>query len=285
MSELDISERRKPQDGRITVKTSMRIVDLRISTLPTINGEKIVMRVLDRQSAVQRVDDLKLSVNNREQLLNVMTKPQGIVLATGPTGSGKSTTLYALLQHNASSEKNYVTIEDPVEFHVDMAGQVPVRERIGLNFSMILRAVLRQDPDVILLGEIRDSETADVAFQAALTGHQVFSTLHTNSAIATIARLFDLGLKPYVVATALEAIIAQRLLRRVCQHCKLEDVAQEDIIRKLGPVFSRLLGKNIILGKGCEKCQNGYSGRIGIHEVLVFDNYLRGLISTRASKQ
>jgi type II secretory ATPase GspE/PulE/Tfp pilus assembly ATPase PilB-like protein/DNA-binding response OmpR family regulator len=283
MSELDISERRKPQDGRITVKTSMRIVDLRISTLPTINGEKIVMRVLDRQSSVQRVDDLKLSAGNLERLLNVMTKPQGIVLATGPTGSGKTTTLYALLQHNASSEKNYVTIEDPVEFHVDMAGQVPVRDRIGLNFSTILRAVLRQDPDVILLGEIRDSETAEVAFHAALTGHQVFSTLHTNSAIATIARLLDLGLKPYVIATALEAIIAQRLLRRVCQYCKHETLSQEEAIRKLGPVFAPLQGKSVFAGKGCDKCLRGYQGRVGVHEVLVFDDQLRGLISKGVS--
>ncbi|MGH8352715.1 MAG: ATPase, T2SS/T4P/T4SS family, partial [Pseudomonas sp.] len=204
MAELDITERRRPQDGRITVKTPMRIVDLRISTLPTINGEKIVMRVLERQSAAQSLEDMGFSPHNLRRLLHVVSKPQGIILATGPTGSGKTTTLYALLQHEASSEKNYVTIEDPVEFHVDLAGQVPVRERIGLSFASILRAILRQDPDVILLGEIRDEETADVAFHAALTGHMVFSTLHTNSAAATLARLLDLGLKPYVLASALE---------------------------------------------------------------------------------
>ncbi|HBC37218.1 MAG TPA: secretion system protein E, partial [Marinobacter adhaerens] len=213
-------ERRKPQDGRITVKTPMRIVDLRISTLPTINGEKVVMRVLERQSSAQSLEDLGLSEHNLKRLLHVIAKPQGIILATGPTGSGKTTTLYALLQHNASPERNYVTIEDPVEFHVDMAGQVPVKERIGLNFASVLRAILRQDPDVILLGEIRDEETADVAFHAAMTGHLVYSTLHTSSAAATVARLLDLGLKPFVLASALEAIIAQRLVRKICAHCR-----------------------------------------------------------------
>lgn len=208
MAEMDITERRRPQDGRITVKTPMRIVDLRIATLPTINGEKVVMRVLERQSSAQSLPDLGLSDYNLNRLMYVVAKPQGIILATGPTGSGKTTTLYALLQHNASSERNYVTIEDPVEFHVDMAGQVPIKDRIGLDFATVLRAILRQDPDVILLGEIRDEETADVALHAAMTGHLVYSTLHTSSAAATVARLLDLNLKPYVVASALEAIIA-----------------------------------------------------------------------------
>lgn len=278
MAELDITERRRPQDGRITVKTPMRIVDLRISTLPTINGEKVVMRVLERQSAAQSLEDLGLSPHNLRRLLHVVNKPQGIILATGPTGSGKTTTLFALLQHEASSEKNYVTIEDPVEFHVDLAGQVPVRERIGLSFASVLRAILRQDPDVILLGEIRDEETADVAFHAALTGHLVFSTLHTNSAAATIARLFDLGLKPYVLASALEAIIAQRLVRRICPYCREPVHPSEECRRSLGLEFLAP-DMQFFQGKGCNQCNQGYRGRIGIHEVLTMSDRMRDAIS------
>lgn len=282
MAELDITERRRPQDGRITVKTPMRIVDLRISTLPTINGEKVVMRVLERQSAAQSLEDLGLSENNLRRLLHVVSKPQGIILATGPTGSGKTTTLFALLQHGATPQKNYVTIEDPVEFHVDLAGQVPVRERIGLSFASILRAILRQDPDVILLGEIRDEETADVAFHAALTGHVVFSTLHTNSAAATIARLLDLGLKPFVVASALEAIIAQRLVRRICPHCREPDDPPEAMRRSLGVEFldPKL---RFYRGRGCNRCSQGFKGRVGIHEVLVMSNALRDAIASGES--
>jgi type II secretory ATPase GspE/PulE/Tfp pilus assembly ATPase PilB-like protein/DNA-binding response OmpR family regulator len=282
MAELDITERRKPQDGRITVKTPMRIVDLRISTLPTINGEKVVMRVLERQSSAQSLEDLGLSDHNLHRLMHVVAKPQGIILATGPTGSGKTTTLYALLQHNATSERNYVTIEDPVEFHVDMAGQVPVKDRIGLDFASVLRAILRQDPDVILLGEIRDHETADVAFHAAMTGHLVYSTLHTSSAAGTVARLLDLGLKPFVVASSLEAIIAQRLVRRICGHCRQEVAPPTETLRQLGPQF---LDSDIVFyeGQGCNKCHKGYSGRAAIHEVLTINEELRVAITEGAS--
>ncbi|MDO8695498.1 MAG: ATPase, T2SS/T4P/T4SS family [Pseudomonas sp.] len=282
MAELDITERRRPQDGRITVKTPMRIVDLRISTLPTINGEKIVMRVLERQSAAQSLEDMGFSPHNLKRLLHVVSKPQGIILATGPTGSGKTTTLYALLQHEASSQKNYVTIEDPVEIQVDMAGQVPVRERIGLSFATILRAILRQDPDVILLGEIRDEETADVAFHAALTGHMVFSTLHTSSATATIARLLDLGLKPYVLASALEAIIAQRLVRRICLSCREPTTPSSELLARLGPDFLEP-GLLFFHGRGCDQCHQGFKGRVAIHEVLTMNNALRDAITQSAS--
>ncbi|MEC7728597.1 MAG: ATPase, T2SS/T4P/T4SS family [Pseudomonadota bacterium] len=282
MAELDITERRKPQDGRITVKTPMRIVDLRISTLPTINGEKVVMRVLERQSSAQSLGDLGLSDHNLKRLMHVVAKPQGIILATGPTGSGKTTTLYALLQHNASPERNYVTIEDPVEFHVDMAGQVPVKERIGLNFASVLRAILRQDPDVILLGEIRDEETADVAFHAAMTGHLVYSTLHTSSAAATVARLLDLGLKPFVLASALEAIIAQRLVRRICTHCREQTPPPSEVLNQLGPQFQ---SPDLVFyrGRGCGKCHKGYKGRVAIHEVLTMNEDLRIAITEGAS--
>ena len=283
MSELDITERRRPQDGRITVKTPMRIVDLRISTLPTINGEKIVMRMLDRNSSVHRLDDLGFAEIEKNKIINVVSKPQGIILATGPTGSGKTTTLYSLLQHNATAEKNYVTLEDPVEYYMDMAGQVMIKEKIGLDFSTVLRAILRQDPDVILIGEIRDFDTAEVAFHAALTGHLVYSTLHTNSAFATIARLLDLGLKPYVVATALEAIIAQRLVRKICKHCIEEEEVSVDIEHKLGPIF-KVEKSKYYKGKGCVKCNNtGYMGRVAIYEVVIPTENMRHLISSGGS--
>ena len=282
MSELDISERRHPQDGRITVKTPMRMVDLRISTLPTINGEKVVMRILDRNSAVHSLAKLGFSPIDLPRVTDMVARPQGIILATGPTGSGKTTTLYSLLQHDATPDKNYVTIEDPVEYYLDMAGQVLVREKIGLTFPSILRALLRQDPDVILLGEIRDFETAEVAFHAALTGHLVFSTLHTNSAIATIARLFDLGLKPYVVATALEGIIAQRLVRQICPLCREEAPVDSQLRDRLGPVFAGL--SRAYRGKGCPACHgSGYKGRVGLYEVLTLDDDLRDRIGSGAS--
>jgi type II secretory ATPase GspE/PulE/Tfp pilus assembly ATPase PilB-like protein/DNA-binding NarL/FixJ family response regulator len=283
MSELDISERRRPQDGRITVKTPLRIVDLRISTLPTINGEKVVMRILDRNSAVKSIEGLGFAPADLKKVLNMVDKPQGLILATGPTGSGKTTTLYGLVQHNADPGKNYVTIEDPVEYYLDMAGQVLIKEKIGLTFPIVLRSILRQDPDVILLGEIRDLETAEVAFHAALTGHLVYSTLHTNSAVATIARLFDLGLKPYVVATALEGIIAQRLVRRICDDCSEPVTPAPELLARLGPLFEPSKIK-VSRGRGCAKCHGaGYRGRLGIYEVLVPDEKMRHLIASGAS--
>ncbi len=282
MSELDISERRRPQDGRITVKTPMRMVDLRISTLPTINGEKVVMRILDRNSTVHSLEKLGFSSIDLPRVADMVAKPQGIILATGPTGSGKTTTLYSLLQHDATPDKNYVTIEDPVEYYLDMAGQVLVREKIGLTFPAILRALLRQDPDVVLLGEIRDFETAEVAFHAALTGHLVYSTLHTNSAVATIARLFDLGLKPYVVATALEGIIAQRLVRGVCPDCRAEAAPDPAVRARLGPMFGAI--DTVWRGQGCPTCHGtGLKGRVGIYEVLTLDNETRDRIGSGAS--
>ncbi|MDD4928827.1 MAG: ATPase, T2SS/T4P/T4SS family [Gallionella sp.] len=283
MAEMDISERRRPQDGRITVKTPLRVVDLRISTLPTINGEKVVMRILDRNSAIVGLDGLGFSPSDLQKILNMVDKPQGLVLTTGPTGSGKTTTLYALLQHNASPTKNYVTIEDPVEYYMDQAGQVLIKEKIGLTFPVVLRTILRQDPDVILLGEIRDFETAEVAFHAALTGHLVFSTLHTNSAVATLSRLFDLGLKPYVVATALEGIVAQRLTRKICSHCRESAPSTPELLARLGPLFTEY-PITAFKGRGCEHCNGtGYKGRIGIYEVLVLNDQMRHLINSDAT--
>jgi type II secretory ATPase GspE/PulE/Tfp pilus assembly ATPase PilB-like protein/FixJ family two-component response regulator len=283
MAELDISERRRPQDGRLAVKTPKRVVDLRVSTLPTVNGEKIVMRILDRNSAVLRIDALGFGPRELAKIRHACDKPQGIVLATGPTGSGKTTTLYSLLQGNATPDKNYITIEDPVEYYLDSAGQVLVREKIGLTFPLILRSILRQDPDVLLIGEIRDFETAEVAFHAALTGHQVFSTLHTNSALATISRLYDLGLKPFVVAAALEAIIAQRLVRQICPHCRTEIAPDAELLQRLGGQFS-LTANRVFKGAGCPECHHtGYRGRIGLYEVLAIDTHLRHLIASEAA--
>lgn len=284
MAEMDIAERRRPQDGRITVKTPMRIVDLRISTLPTINGEKVVMRLLDRNAAIHKISDLGFAPTEQVKVERLTEKPQGIILATGPTGSGKTNTLYSLLQQNANPGKNYVTIEDPVEFYMDMAGQVHIREQIGLTFPAVLRSILRQDPDVILLGEIRDFETAEVAFHAALTGHLVFSTLHTNSAVATVARLFDLGLKPYVIASAIEGIIAQRLVRKVCEHCRETVTPPAEIVDRLGPLFAPENLPQTFQGAGCRHCAgSGYKGRTGLFEVLVPDEELRHLMTSGAS--
>ncbi len=282
MAELDISERRRPQDGRLAVKTPKRVVDLRVSTLPTINGEKIVMRILDRNAAVVRLDGLGFNPDDLGAINHACAKPQGIILATGPTGSGKTTTLYSLLQSTATSEKNYLTIEDPVEYYLDTAGQVLVREKIGMTFPLILRAILRQDPDVLLIGEIRDFETAEVAFHAALTGHQVFSTLHTNSALASVSRLFDLGLKPFVIATALEAVIAQRLVRRCCEFCRAEVEPDAQMLKLLAGRFASGITK-AYKGAGCPACHgSGYKGRLGLYELLVPDNHLRHLIATVA---
>jgi len=285
MAEMDISERRRPQDGRITVKTPMRIIDLRISSLPMINGEKVVMRILDRNASIKSLDKLGFNEINLKKVSRLVSKPQGIILSTGPTGSGKTTTLYSLLQHGVTSEKNYVTIEEPVEYYMDAAGQVNIKGKIDLTFPVVLRAILRQDPDVILLGEIRDFETAEVAFQAALTGHLVFSTLHTNSSIATIARLFDLGLKPYIIASSLEGVISQRLVRKICPNCKQEETDNQDAIQQLGDLFMASHIKTY-KGQGCDKCGNtGYHGRVCLYEILIPNEEMRDLISIQANQR
>ena len=283
MSDLDIAERRRPQDGRITVKTSSRMVDMRISTLPTINGEKIVFRILDKNAAIRDVSDIGLVEEDLKKALRIIEMPQGIVLTTGPTGSGKTSTLYSLLRKGAKITKNFTTIEDPVEYYMNMAEQVNVKEGIGLGFSTVLRSILRQDPNVIMLGEIRDHETAEVAFHASLTGHLVLSTLHTNSAIASITRLLDMGIKSYVIADALVGIIAQRLVRRICPHCKTDDHPSEDLLRALKINNGETI--NAKKGAGCRKCNNsGYKGRLGIFEIFVVDSEMRRMMRGNASE-
>ena len=285
MSELDISERRKPQDGRVTVKTSSRMVDMRISTLPTINGEKIVLRILDRNAAIMDIEKLGFSDKDLEIVSRFIDLPQGLVLVTGPTGSGKTSTLYSLLLQGATITKNFTTIEDPVEYFMSMAEQVHIREKIGLGFPVILRSLLRQDPNVIMLGEIRDFETAEVAFHAALTGHLVLSTLHTNSTISSIIRLRDMGVKSYVIAEALSGVVSQRLVRKICPQCKVDYEPSEKVLQALRLDKNRL-SFTPQKGAGCEHCnQTGYKGRNGIFEVLQINEELKRIIHHAGADQ
>ena len=284
MSELDIAERRKPQDGRVTVKTSSKMVDMRISTLPTINGEKVVLRILDRNSSIKDVSALGLSDEDLSRISQLTAQPQGILLSTGPTGSGKTTTLYSLLRKDATTTKNYTTIEDPVEYYMSMAGQVHIREKIGLSFPVVLRALLRQDPNVIMLGEIRDFETAEVTFHAAMTGHLVLSTLHTNSAVASIVRLRDMGVKPYVISEALIGILAQRLVRTICPECRMDDNPPDELLQALG-LEPGSLDFTPQKGAGCDRCgQTGYKGRTGVFEVFQIDGELKKMIHRDATE-
>ncbi|MBI5233133.1 MAG: Flp pilus assembly complex ATPase component TadA [Deltaproteobacteria bacterium] len=279
LSKMDISERRKPQDGRITLKTSTRIVDLRVSSMPTINGEKIVMRILDKGAAIKKIAELGMLPNDLQRLDVVIKKPQGILISTGPTGSGKTTLLYSILHEMLKTTKNYETIEDPVEYFLEDVSQVYVRDNVGLSFASILRATLRQDPDVILVGEIRDYETADVAFKAAMTGHMVLTSLHTNSTIASITRLIDIGAKPYVIASAVEGIVAQRLVRKVCPYCSFKSPPGKEALNLL-KIPGDFLGE-VVAGKGCPKCNNsGYLGRTGLYEVFAMNDEFRQMITT-----
>ncbi len=284
MAELDISERRRPQDGRITVKTPSKMVDIRLSCLPTINGEKVVFRILDRNSAIKNVEELGFSHEDKVIITRLINRPQGCILTTGPTGSGKTSTLYSLMQENATITKNYTTIEDPVEYFMSMAEQVMVKEKIGLSFPLILRAILRQDPNVIMLGEIRDFETAEVAFHAALTGHTVLSTIHTNGSIPTITRLRDMGIQPYVIGEALNGIVAQRLVRKLCDHCKEAVALPRETLDALGvnagseafPAFQE---------RGCDHCnQTGFKGRTGLFELFSVTYEIKQLINSAASE-
>ena len=280
LARMDISERRRPQDGRITVKAGTRIVDLRVSSLPTINGEKIVMRILDKSSAIKRLDELGVLPDDLKKVSIISKKPQGVIIATGPTGSGKTTMLYSLLAAMMNPSKNFETIEEPIEYFLEEANQVAIHEKIGLSFAQVLRATMRQDPDVILVGEVRDFETADTAFKAALTGHMVLTSLHTNSAIASITRLIDMGIKPYILASALEGIIAQRLVRHICENCR-EEVVPDPEQSALLRIPDGFFGGRVWQGAGCARCNNtGYKGRLGIYEIFLMTDEYRQLIGT-----
>lgn len=280
LAKMDIAERRVPQDGRITVKSGTRMVDLRVSTMPTINGEKVVMRILDKNAAIKQVAELGVGKGNLAKINTLLTKPQGIIIATGPTGSGKTTLLYSLLNDMMRTTKNFETIEDPVEYFLEGASQVHIREKMGMTFASALRSTLRQDPDVILVGEIRDYDTADVAFKAALTGHMVLTTLHTNNAIASITRLLDMGVKPYLIASAIEGIIAQRLVRTICGQCAAPKPADKNLVNTLN-LAPGMLPDELSVGVGCGRCnQTGYTGRIGIFETFLMNDDFRQFISS-----
>ncbi len=286
MANLDIAERRMPQDGRIPLTVNGQPVDLRVSVLPTMFGESIVMRVLDRSQV--ELDVEKLGMNEEEVRLfrQLIHKPHGIIIVTGPTGSGKTTTLYSALNELNDVSVKILTSEDPVEYDIDGLMQVQVNPEIGLTFARCLRAYLRQDPDIILVGEIRDLETAQISVQASLTGHLVFSTLHTNDAPSAIARLLDLGLEPFLVTATLEAVVAQRLVRKICVHCKTPFEPTEEMLMELDLKPEDVKGKQFYYGKGCDFCNNtGYRGRMGIFEIMVLDNELKDMINANASTQ
>ncbi|QDT36705.1 GspE/PulE family protein [Stratiformator vulcanicus] len=282
MAGLDISERRLPQDGRVHVMMDGRTLDLRVSILPMPAGEKVVIRILDNSSIRVALAELGFSSEVLESLEQQITRPNGIALVTGPTGSGKSTTLYAVLNEIASPEQNVCTVEDPVEYRLDTVNQFQANERIGLTFPTILRSLLRQDPDILMVGEIRDEETARVAVQAAMTGHLVLSTLHTNDAVGTVSRLIDMGIEGYLVAASLNMVLAQRLCRRVCPKCRMEYKPEKHMRNAVDAMGFEI--EKFYKGRGCKKCrQTGYSGRIAIHELLVVDEGLADLISDNPS--
>jgi type IV pilus assembly protein PilB len=282
MASLDISERRLPQDGRVHVALEGRKIDLRVSTFPTSRGEKTVIRVLDTKTVSLNLEDLGFAEDVLTEFRAHIHAPNGIVLATGPTGSGKSTTLYAALNAISSMDNNVCTVEDPIEYHLPLINQFQVQEKIGLTFSRALRTLLRQDPDVIMVGEIRDEETARTAIQAALTGHLVFSTLHTNDACSAVTRLVNMGIEPYLIGAALNMVLAQRLVRRICAKCR-QDYEPARTIRKaleqMGYDF-----ETFYRGVGCKSCRNtGFKGRIGVHELLMITDEIRDAIAASPS--
>ena len=277
ISKLDIAERRKPQDGAASFKTDKKEVDLRVSVLPTVNKERVVMRILDKSAGDVTLDELGFEPQDLEKLKKAVSSPQGMVLVTGPTGSGKTTTLYSILKHINKPEMNILTAEDPVEYELDGVGQVQVKESIGFGFEESLRSFLRQDPEVILVGEIRDQATVEIALKASLTGHLVFSTLHTNDAPSSITRLLNMGTPNYLISAALTLIMAQRLARKNCPECaEIDDNITPKILNDIGLATALHDRAKIYKGKGCDKCGNsGYKGRMGIYEILLVDRDLK----------
>jgi len=282
MSNLDISERRLPQDGKVSVIVAGRTIDLRVSVLPTSCGEKVVIRILDSKSIIRGLERLGMEPDVCEEFHKQIKAPHGILLVTGPTGSGKSTTLYSALCQMDGEKLNISTVEDPVEYELGFCNQVQANEKIGLDFASALRSLLRQDPDIIMIGEIRDNQTARIAVQAALTGHLVLSTLHTNDAASSVTRLVNIGIDAYLIAASLNAVLAQRLVRKICPNCKTTHQVPENmkkLLEKSGADTSRLYH-----GTGCDGCRgSGYAGRVGIYELLVVDEYFRDVINNDPS--
>jgi len=282
MAGLNIAEKRLPQDGRIGLKIAGKDVDIRVSTVPTQFGERVVMRLLDKTATVLDLEQIGLQGTNLSVVEKLIQKPNGIVLVTGPTGSGKTTTLYSCLTRINTPDLNILTVEDPIEYQLAGIGQMQVNPKINFTFASGLRAILRQDPDVVMVGEIRDTETADIAIQASLTGHLVLSTLHTNDAAGAITRLFDMNIEPFLVASSLLAVMAQRLVRKLCPYCRVPYELSTTELEELGLNSKQVTSRRAYKpGNGCEHCQNGYSGRSGIHELLVINDEIRSLILQR----
>ena len=286
MANLDIAERRLPQDGRIELNVGGHPVDLRVSVLPTLFGESVVMRVLDRGVVSLDLNKIGMPAETLRNFRTVMQRPNGIVLVTGPTGSGKTTTLYSALSELNEIEDKLITTEDPVEYDIEGIVQVQIDSEIGNTFAHCLRSSLRQDPDRILVGEIRDTETAEIAVQASLTGHMVFSTLHTNDAPSTITRLRDMGVPPFLITATVEAILAQRLVRKICTLCKEEIIPTADLLADLEMTSDQLAGRKLFRGKGCDKCnRTGYKGRLGIYELMLMNDEMRDMIIRNCSTE
>jgi type IV pilus assembly protein PilB len=284
MSSLDIAERRLPQDGRMRVKVSGKDFDLRVSVLPTVHGEKVVLRVLDKTNLSASIDKLGLDAETFKQFKFAIDAPHGLILVTGPTGSGKTTTLYSALNELNNPIYNIVTVEDPVEFQIPGINQVPTKKDIGLTFANALRSILRQDPDIIMIGEIRDTETAEIAIEAALTGHQVLSTMHCNDAPGAIARLDDMGIAPFLISSSVILSCAQRLMRRICSHCKEPVTYPPKMFEDLGIDPATFDGVQLYRGRGCDRCKNsGYAGRMAIIEAMTITDQIRKLIIARAN--
>jgi general secretion pathway protein E len=284
MADLNIAEKRLPQDGRIELKVGNKEVDIRVSTLPTAFGERVVLRLLDKSSVLLSLTDLGMPDDRFKPFQEQIKAANGIVLVTGPTGSGKTTTLYAALTSINNTDINIITVEDPIEYRISGIGQVQVNPKIDLTFASGLRSIVRQDPDVILVGEIRDTETAQIAIQSALTGHLVFSTLHTNDSASAITRLIDMGIEPFLLASSINAILAQRLVRIICPHCKESYTPDPDAIKKLGLSEEDMEGKSVYRGKGCVKCHyTGFKGRCGIFELLLMNQEMKHLVLTTAN--
>ncbi|MFN9973820.1 MAG: GspE/PulE family protein, partial [Phycisphaerae bacterium] len=277
IGKMDIAEKRLPQEGRVRIVAEGREIDLRVSSMPTLLGEKIVVRVLDKSNLRVRMSDLGFRAEALATFTRVLERPHGLVLVTGPTGSGKTTTLYSALDLLRSPDVNILTVEDPVEYQLELINQIQTNEAIGFNFARALRSILRQDPDIIMVGEIRDQETARVAVQAALTGHLVLATLHTNDAPSTVARLADMSIEKYLISSALNGVVAQRLARTICQACATKYYPAEDVLADAG--LSDQVGRPFRKGEGCRVCHDtGFKGRLGIYEVMEVSSALKRLI-------
>ena len=287
MSKLDIAEKRLPQDGRLSVSLGKKIIDVRVSTLPIRNGERVVMRILDKENALIGFDELGMSKNIKLNFQKSLKEPNGIIFVTGPTGSGKTTTLYAALDLINDKFRNIITVEDPIEYAINGISQTQVNSKVGMSFAAGLRSILRQDHDVVMVGEIRDKETAEIAVQASLTGHLVLSTMHTNSASSALARLTDMGIEPFLISSSIKAILAQRLVRKLCDNCKAldDDVASQNKFKELAKKY--LIKENkIFKSVGCNYCQAaGYKGRLGIYELISIDEEIKKKIYNGVSEQ